>query len=69
MSLSRQDRIRLVIADDHPVVREGLRSMLATAADMEVVGEAGTGAQAVAQAQVFSPRFCSWTFACRMEPA
>ena len=55
MNLSRQDRIRLVIADDHPVVREGLRSMLATAADMEVVGEAATGAQAVAQAQVLQP--------------
>ena len=55
MSLSRPDHIRLVIADDHPVVREGLRSMLATAADMEVVGEAATGAQAVVQAQACQP--------------
>ena len=55
MSLSRQERIRLVVADDHPVVREGLRTMLLTAADMEVVGEAATGAEAVAQAQVMQP--------------
>lgn len=55
MSLSRQERIRLVVADDHPVVREGLRTMLLTAADMEVVGEAGTGAEAVAQARVLQP--------------
>ena len=55
MSLSRQERIRLVVADDHPVVREGLRTMLLTAADMEVVGEAATGAEAVAQARVLQP--------------
>ena len=39
MSLAQQHRIRVVIADDHPVVREGLRSLLLTSADMEVVGE------------------------------
>ena len=55
MSLSRQDRIRLVIADDHPVVREGLRSMLLTATDMEVVGEASSGAEAVARAAALLP--------------
>ena len=55
MSLREQRRIQVVIADDHPVVREGLRSILVTAADMEVVGEAGTGAEAVAQAQALQP--------------
>ena len=55
MSLAQQYRIRVVIADDHPVVREGLRSLILTAADMEVVGEAGTGAEAVAQAQALQP--------------
>ena len=55
MSLAQQHRIRVVIADDHPVVREGLRSLLLTSADMEVVGEAGTGAEAVAQAQALQP--------------
>lgn len=55
MSQGERDRIRVVIADDHPVVREGLRSLLLTAADVEVVGEAGTGAEAVAQAQALRP--------------
>ena len=39
--------IRLVIADDHPVVRDGLRAMLETQPDIEVVGEATTGAEAL----------------------
>ena len=55
MSQGEQHRIQVVIADDHPMVREGLRSMLFTAADMEVIGEAGSGAEAVAQAQALQP--------------
>jgi DNA-binding NarL/FixJ family response regulator len=47
--------IRLLIADDHPVVRDGLRAMLATQPDMELVGEAATGTQAVTQAQALLP--------------
>ena len=39
--------IRLIIADDHPVVRTGLRGMLAGQADFEVVSEASTGMDAV----------------------
>ena len=55
MSRGERERIQVVIADDHPVVREGLRSLLLTAADMEVIGEAGTGAEAVVQAQALQP--------------
>jgi DNA-binding NarL/FixJ family response regulator len=40
--------IRVLIADDHPVVRDGLRGMLAGEAGFEVVGEATSGAEAVA---------------------
>jgi DNA-binding NarL/FixJ family response regulator len=47
--------IRLLIADDHPVVRDGLRAMLATQPDMELVGEAATGTQAVAHARALLP--------------
>ncbi|GAA0925631.1 response regulator transcription factor [Nonomuraea longicatena] len=36
--------VRLVIVDDHPVVRDGLRGMFAEQPDLEVVGEAGDGA-------------------------
>ncbi len=39
--------IRIVIADDHPVVRAGLRALLETQPDLEVVGEAADGAAAV----------------------
>lgn len=38
--------LRIVLADDHPVVREGLAAMLAAHDDFEVVGEAGDGAVA-----------------------
>ncbi len=41
-------RIRLLIADDHPVVRAGLQGMFASQPDFEIVGEASNGAQAVA---------------------
>jgi DNA-binding NarL/FixJ family response regulator len=39
--------IRILIVDDHPVVRHGLRSLLAGHHDLEVVGEAGNGAEAL----------------------
>ena len=39
--------IRLLIADDHPIVRAGLMDILSSQPDFEVVGEAGTGAEAV----------------------
>lgn len=42
-------QIRAVIADDHPVVREGLRALISSQQDMEVVGEAANGKQAVHQ--------------------
>ena len=42
-------QIRAVIADDHPVVREGLRALVNSQQDMNVVGEAANGQQAVEQ--------------------
>ena len=39
---------RIVVVDDHPVVRDGIRSMLGGVADFEVVGEASSGPEAVA---------------------
>ena len=41
--------IRILIADDHPVVRDGLVAVLSTQPDFEVVGEAGSGLEAVQQ--------------------
>jgi DNA-binding NarL/FixJ family response regulator len=51
-----EDRhICVLVVDDHPMVREGLRSMLSTAANLYVVGEAGTAHEAVLQAKVLQP--------------
>ncbi|MFG6199060.1 response regulator [Nonomuraea sp. JJY05] len=47
--------IRLLIADDHPIVRDGLRGMFAGDPDFEVLGEAGDGAQAVELARALNP--------------
>lgn len=41
------DKISVLIVDDHPVVREGLRAFLQLQEDMEVVGEAGDGVEAL----------------------
>ena len=48
-------RISVLIVDDHPVVREGLRAMLATDEAVEVVGEAGDGAEGVAKTAEHEP--------------
>lgn len=47
--------IRIVVADDHPVVRDGLVAVLSTQPDFEVVGVAGTGVEAVEQARALEP--------------
>ena len=49
------ERIRVIIADDHPVVRQGLRGFLDTIDDVEVVAEAEDGEQAVALAREHVP--------------
>ncbi|GAA2235919.1 response regulator transcription factor [Promicromonospora sukumoe] len=47
--------IRVLLADDHAAIRAGLRMLLATAGDIEVVGEAGDGAVAVTNARALRP--------------
>ena len=47
--------IRVCIADDHAVVRQGLRVFLSTQPDIEVIGEAATGAAAIALVDRLSP--------------
>ncbi len=48
-------RIRVLVADDHAVVREGIRAVLASTPDFEVVGEAGDGAEALDLAASLEP--------------
>ena len=47
--------IRILIADDHAVVREGLRALIAAKPGMEVVGEAADGVEAVLKARSLHP--------------
>ncbi|MET9342279.1 response regulator transcription factor [Nonomuraea sp. NPDC003804] len=47
--------VRLLIADDHPIVRDGIRGMFTADPRFEVVGEAGDGAQAVELARALRP--------------
>ncbi|MBA7654598.1 Transcriptional regulatory protein DegU [subsurface metagenome] len=49
------DTIRILVVDDHQVVREGLRHMLELEADMKVVGEAGNAKEALTQVESLSP--------------
>jgi PAS domain S-box-containing protein len=48
-------RVRVLLADDHAVVREGLRELLSEQQQLEVVGEAADGVEAVAQAHALLP--------------
>jgi CheY-like chemotaxis protein len=49
------DHIRVLIADDHPLFREGMHGLLDSLAETEVVGEATTGAEAITQAKALQP--------------
>ena len=49
------DPLRVLIADDHPIVREGLRAVLSTVPGFELVGTAATGQEALAVAAATGP--------------
>lgn len=51
----RSAKLRVLVADDHPVVRDGLAAMLKTQEDFEVVGQVANGAEAITAFQVLSP--------------
>jgi DNA-binding NarL/FixJ family response regulator len=48
-------KTRIVIADDHAIVRDGIRALLVAAGDVEVVGEAANGHEAIALAATLEP--------------
>ena len=51
----REKTIRIVIADDHPIFRDGLRRLLETETDLKVIGEASDGGEAVKLARQLKP--------------
>ncbi len=53
--MTEAERIRILIADDHAVVREGLRAVIQSRPDMQVIGEAADGAAAVDRARELQP--------------
>src|SRR2546430_7382295 len=55
MDNRRSQPIRIVIADDHPIFRDGLRRLLEAEADLKVIGEACDGAEAVKLARQLKP--------------
>lgn len=50
-----KDAIRVLIVDDHEIVRKGIRALLSKERGIETIGEAGNGADAIAQAKLLKP--------------
>ena len=47
--------LKILLSDDHPIVREGLKTLILTQPDMEVIGEASDGQEACQQASLLQP--------------
>ena len=54
--MTDQPKIRVFLLDDHEVVRRGVADLLESAGDIEIVGEAGTAAQAMARVPALNPQ-------------
>src|ERR1700758_3841250 len=55
MNFRKAQSVRLVIADDHPIFRDGLRRLLESESDLKVIGEASDGLEAVKLARQLKP--------------
>jgi two-component system, NarL family, response regulator YdfI len=53
--MSKLDPIRILVADDHLIIRQGLRLILETEEDLEMVGEASDGEEAIRQCELLKP--------------
>ena len=54
--MTETEKIRLLLVDDHTVVRQGLKMVLSLEPDLDVVGEAGNGQEALVQVEKLSPQ-------------
>ena len=52
---SRKATVRIVLADDHPIVRDGLKKLLQLEDDFEIVGEAADGREVLERVQQLDP--------------
>ena len=57
--------IRVVLVDDQALFRAGIRMLIDSQPDLEVVGEASDGREALAVVRARAPTSCSWTSGCR----
>jgi NarL family two-component system response regulator LiaR len=55
MNQAKAGQIRVFVVDDHAIVRDGIQSLLATEPDIECVGEAANGADAVSKVRILRP--------------
>lgn len=55
MTAERNKPIRILVVDDHPVVREGLRSILGSFSEVSIAGEASSGPEAIVSSQRLKP--------------
>src|SRR3954468_11820662 len=53
--MPRSKRIRILLVDDHPVVRQGLRKILSDFDEISIAGEAGSGREAIHRAHAIKP--------------
>jgi len=53
--MNKGEKIRLLLVDDHPIVRDGLKARLLSRAHIEIVGEASDGQEALEKARAFMP--------------
>jgi DNA-binding NarL/FixJ family response regulator len=55
MTMPQSDAVRVLIADDHPIFRNGMRALLDSVSDLNAVGEAATGDEAITKAADLQP--------------
>ena len=53
--MSGNDKVRVLVVDDHPLLREGIAAVLAGKPDLAIVGEAGDGAEAIKRFRALQP--------------